>query len=384
MRTTTTTMILGAALLLGCLPAAAGEGLHLELDFSRDPAGQGLRLEGPGVEARIDWDRRDPPAWPGDGRGSLRVIHDADSPGVRALLPLGTILDGTRSFRLEVDLVIETLVAPPSEFHQLGFGLSNTATTGWNRTGTPPFFGDADVFDHIEASYFPNVTPWGGPTLTPTVFGSTTGAGDAFSNFAALFGPAADLGDNGPGQLRELAVGVPYRLGLEFDPCTAQVRLDVADLSTGTPVALDTGLVPLEVGGVLAAGPFEVDAVTLTAFQDLADWDPSGPALYAVVRFHRVALEASVFSARLTPRAWNRGRGGDLVVHVKGAAGPVSIELPGASLAAQPVDRKGNVWRVDGAAFEAAVSGTAGTGGRVDVVVRSGCLEAAYSIGWQD
>lgn len=364
--------------LLVAAPAAAGPGLHLELDFATDPARQGLRLEGAGAASRIDWDPDDGPWWPGDRKGSLRVHYDADAPGVRALLPLGDVLEGARPFRLEADLVIEHVDASPVEFHQLGFGLSNTVTTGWNRTGTAPLFGDADVYDHVEASYFPNVTAWGGPTLTPSVFGADTGPGDAFSNFAALFGPAADLGDNPPGQLGELEVGRTYRLALVYDPCAATLLLEVSDLSSGEPLLQDTGLTPLELGFLMATAPFRADALTVTSFQDLADFDPSTPAMTAVVRYHRLSLDAHALSARATPRTWKRGRGGDLMLHVEGDAGEVEVVLPGGTLLAERV--AGKTWRVGGAAFEA----LAGPGGRVAIAVRSGCMESTDWIALED
>ncbi|MGH9798222.1 MAG: hypothetical protein ACRD5D_08730, partial [Candidatus Polarisedimenticolia bacterium] len=72
----------------------------------------------------------------------------------------------------------EGFFADPNGFSQVAFGLWNGATTGLNRTGFP-----SDAYDLLEFDYFPNVTAFGGPFLSPTVFGGNAGD-NAFNNFA--------------------------------------------------------------------------------------------------------------------------------------------------------------------------------------------------------
>jgi hypothetical protein len=290
--------------LLMATSASAAAPPRVAVDF-RTPASRRVVTIDGAHDGRFTWSRE-----------GLRLELDSNAPTSRAVVPLRMTLDGTTSFAVEVDLVLEDLQASPEDFFQVAFGLMNQTTTGLNRTGTslnvPPFFvDDADCFDSVELAYFPNVTFFGGPFLQPTVFGAQVGP-SAFGNFAANFGPSADLGDNGPGEVRELPTGVPLRVRMIHDACRQQLVTRVFDLSGRDPVELLTGIQPVDLSFLDATGTFTVDALALHAWQDLADFDPSTPSLTGHVLFQRASVERLAEpSARVLPRAINaRARGG--------------------------------------------------------------------------
>lgn len=305
------------ALLLAVSAAAAGTPAF-DADFRRDPARQGFVPQGD-AESRFAWLRA----------RHLAVTLDSNAPAARLVSPLGMSLDGTTSFRLEADFVIEGLDASPDDFFQLGFGLVNLGTTGLNRTGTslpvPPFFvDDSDVFDSVGFDYYPNVTFFGGPFLQPTVFGAESGS--AFANFAANFGPSSDLGDNGPGQVTELPQGRPLRVVMFHDACSQRLVTRLFDLGGHDPAELDTGIAPLDLSVLNATGTFTVDAFGIHAYQDLADFDPSTPSLLGEMEILRVSVEpVALPEARLLPRALEEQPRSPARIRVRGA-------LPGASL----------------------------------------------------
>jgi hypothetical protein len=119
------------------------------------------------------------PAFPGDRPGTLRVLYDTTLPTARISTPLGAILatDSDVTFGAILTVRSEGFAADPNGFSQIAFGLWNTHTTGMNRTGFP-----ADSYDLLEVDWFPNVGEFGGPFLSPTVFGGNVGD-NAFFNF---------------------------------------------------------------------------------------------------------------------------------------------------------------------------------------------------------
>lgn len=303
-------------MLLLASPALAGPATF-HADFRKDPARAGFAVEG-ADDGRFAWVR---------GR-DLRVRLDSNDPAARLAAPLGVTLDETTSFRVAADLVLMGIDASPDDFFQISFGLTRAGVTGLNRTGTslpaPPFFvDDADTFDSIELDYYPNVTFFGGPFLQPTAFGPARGS--AFSNFAANFGPSADLGDNGPGEIRELPQGVPLRIVMEHDACARALATRVIDVSSGDELA--TGLLPLDLS--FLDGGFTVDTFAIHAYQDLADFDPSTTSLRADVAFLGASVEAvAERSALVLPRALNAEANGPAHVRVRGGlAEPGSVTL---------------------------------------------------------
>jgi len=119
------------------------------------------------------------PRFAGDRPGSLRVLYDTTLPAARIATPLGTVVSLDENFQFGAVLTIrsEGLQAPADGFSQIAFGLWNAATTGINRAAFP-----SDSFDLVEFDYFPNVTAFGGPFLSPSIFGGRVGD-NAFFNF---------------------------------------------------------------------------------------------------------------------------------------------------------------------------------------------------------
>ncbi len=151
--------------------------------FDTDPLGGQGRLpyaaEGD-VAARFRFLPDEPSHFPGDHDGTLRVLYDTTVPAARISTPIGRVLSLDEDFSFGAILTIRSqgYAASPDGFSQIAFGLWSAATTGIDRTSFP-----SDAFDLVEFDYFANVTAFGGPFLSPTVFGGNVG-GNAFFNFA--------------------------------------------------------------------------------------------------------------------------------------------------------------------------------------------------------
>jgi len=132
------------------------------------------------VAARFAYLPGEPEHFPADREGTLRVTYDTTLPAARISMPIGQVLSMDADFDFGAILTIRAdgLVADPNGFSQIAFGLWNAATTGIDRTGFP-----SDSFDLVEFDYFPNVGAFGGPFLSPSVFGGSV-AGNAFFNFS--------------------------------------------------------------------------------------------------------------------------------------------------------------------------------------------------------
>src|SRR5256886_621647 len=106
-------------------------------------------------------------------------IRDLTVTGVQTCaLPILFSLDADFDFGAILTIRSQGFFADPDGFSQIAFGLWNAARTGLKRTSFP-----SDSFDLVEFDYFPNVTPFGGPFVSPTVFGGNV-ADNAFFNFA--------------------------------------------------------------------------------------------------------------------------------------------------------------------------------------------------------
>lgn len=302
---------LGLALTLASTVArAAGDGVSLRF---HDTRAEGWTLQGM-ADDRWEWSQG----------GGLDLASDSTKPSARLIAPLPFTLDGSQNFRVEMDLVLDELVASPDDFFQVSVGLVSATTTGLNRTGTslpvaPFFVDDADVFDAVELAYFPNVTFFGGPFLQPTVFGRAAGP-SAFWNFAANFGPSSDLGDNTGDEARELPQRTPLRFVMEHDACTAKLTTRIFDVSGKAPREIATGIEPLDLNLVNAIGTFSVDAFAVSAYFDAADFDPSTPSLRARIHVERAAIMRRLpLEARLAPTAINADAKGGAHVIVSNA-----------------------------------------------------------------
>lgn len=229
---------------------------------------------------RLTW-QPDDPAFPGDVPGSLTALYDSSLPTLLFGLALQDTLDESRTFTAGAVLVIEPegFVADPSGFAQISWGLWNSIATGLDRTGTLET--TADCYELVEFDWFPNQTAFGGPFISPAVFGvADPPGGDAFGNFSTLFDLEATL-----------PLGVPLLVVIEHRPgpdaAVAQVYRIVGEQEV-TPVDGAVALAPLD---GLAPRQYELDAVGLTLWKDGFDglFGPS-PAVRASVVYHAVVL----------------------------------------------------------------------------------------------
>lgn len=171
------------ALVLLC--AAASSPLHAQMveRFAKDPldgAGRHVFFAEGNVASRFTYLAEEPMRFLGDRKGTLRVLYDTTLPTARISTPIGRFLSLDADFELGAILTIrsEGFFADPNGFSQIAFGAWNAATTGLARTSFP-----SDSFDLVEFDYFPNVTEFGGPFVSPSIFGANVG-GNAFFNFA--------------------------------------------------------------------------------------------------------------------------------------------------------------------------------------------------------
>jgi len=178
---TVLTAALGAALAAGggASPARA----QLIERFESDPlerAGRAVFFSEGDVAARFEYVHGERRHFSTDRPGSLRVLYDTTLPTARISTTIGRTLTSGDDFEFGAILTIrsEGFSADPNGFSQIAFGLWNAARTGMNRTGFP-----SDAFDLVGFDYFPNVGQFGGPFLSPGVFGGNV-LDNAFFNFA--------------------------------------------------------------------------------------------------------------------------------------------------------------------------------------------------------
>ena len=160
------------------LPARAATA-RLESDPLQPGGSAGFFAEGDAT-ARFTYVADTRPRFSGDRRGSLRVLYDTNLPTGRLGAPIGAMLSLDEDFRFGAVLTIRSagFFADPNGFSQIAFGLWNAHTTGLGRTLFP-----SDTFDLVEFDWFANVTSFGGPFLSPSIFGGSVGS-NAFDNFA--------------------------------------------------------------------------------------------------------------------------------------------------------------------------------------------------------
>jgi len=161
------------------LEARAGTTARLDRDPLQPGGATPFFAEGD-TASRFTWIADTKPRFPGDRKGSLRVLYDTTLPTGRIGAPLGAVLSLDEDFRFGAVLTIRShgFAADPNGFSQISFGLWNAHTTGMGRTLFP-----SDAYDLVEFDWFANVTSFGGPFLSPSIFGGNVG-GNAFNNFA--------------------------------------------------------------------------------------------------------------------------------------------------------------------------------------------------------
>lgn len=254
-----------------------GTGLWLGSD-PRERAG--TLIEGEAL-ARLSW-QADAPAFPGDRPGSLTALYDARLAPGRFGVPLAEIWDQDDTFTAAAVFVIEPegFRADPNGFFEISWGLWNTAQTGMNRTGDFSDFA-TDSFELLEFAWFPNVSDlFGGPFLSPALFGEADEASPlfpflgGFANFA--FGSEAAT----------LPLGEPLMAVLEHRPEADAVVVSVHRVIQGGRVVPIPGAVSVIDLTTLPRRMYSFDALGLTLWQDGFSGEPS--SLYARVTFHRL------------------------------------------------------------------------------------------------
>jgi hypothetical protein len=224
--------------------------------------------------------------------GALSVHLDSSLPTARLDLPLGTTLGDSSSFQLSARFSFNVTSAPGDQFAQIAFGLTNHTVTGGDRTGSLANFSSDNTFDTMEFNYFPNVSPsFGGPTLTPVVFGGPNG-GDGFSNFAPTDFTNANLGGHAVG-ITELPQNIPLEAHLAYDGTSKTVTLSIFEVVGSALVLLDTEQNPLDLAtfgsGYDASHPFQLDTLSIMSYND-AFTTPQKPSLVADITYQSIKL----------------------------------------------------------------------------------------------
>ena len=224
--------------------------------------------------------------------GAATAAFDTSRASAHLLFPLGLTLTDRHHFRYTVDLTIlanARFLADPDGLAQIAFGLINSDRTGLDRAGGSS--GGGDAFDLVSVDYFPNVNEtFGGPTLSPTVIASDTGAG-YFGSIIFPFGAETDLTAEGP-----LPLDTLLRFGVDYDAARRVVTLSLpgADVNSdgqggaGGPdgdAATVQNLLP-------ADAPFAVNAFAITLWEDTWRPIPEAPTVRADVVFDRFTVHA--------------------------------------------------------------------------------------------
>jgi hypothetical protein len=272
--------------LLVCIVAYnARPALALSEDFSANPLDPGSQWTfgvGSNANSQFSWTP-----------GALAVHVDSSLPTARLDLPLGATLDDSDSFLVTARFSFEVTGASPTQFAQFAFGLTNQALTGGDRTGSLADFTSDNVFHTLEFDYYPNLTAFGGPTLSPAVFGAQVAGEHAFSNFASIFGPVADLGDNTVG-ITTLPENTTLEAHLDYDGSTKVLTLSMYQVGGGGSLALvNTELVPLDLDAVGStydpSHSFQLDSLSIMAYHD-GFTTPEDPSLVADVTYHAMSV----------------------------------------------------------------------------------------------
>lgn len=259
-------------------------------DFSTDPFTRWSFGIGNNSNNQFIWNTNSPAAYTGDAVGSLGVHFDSSLPSTRLQLPLGFTLTDTNNFSVSTRFSFNITSAPADNYLQIAFGLVNSTLTGGDRTGS--LSTTADTFHTVEFNYFPQTSSWSGRTLTPAVMGAQKGGADAFGNFAALFGPASDLGDNTTG-ITELPANVTLQATLDYAALTKILTLTMHQINPdGSLTLLNTELTPLN---LVAAGydtnfSFQVDSLGIMAYYDA--WANPSPSLVADMTVEQMQVAA--------------------------------------------------------------------------------------------
>jgi hypothetical protein len=256
--------------------------------FASDPlAGTIFRPEGD-VATRFAFLGQERPHFTGDRPGTLRVLYDTTLPTGRLSAPFGTVLATDGNFEFGAILTIRSagFHADPQGFSQIAFGLWNARTTGPGRTLFP-----SDSYDLVEADYFANVTDFGGPFLSPSVFGGAAGA-NAFDNFAFQSAEVA------------LPFDTPLLVQARYDAATERLTLTVSRHKTAVTFAAIPGAVAQVDLSHLHPG-FLADVVGIAAYGEA--W----PSLRAEVDYDLLYVGQLPAPFKVTTNPNGRAKTGD-------------------------------------------------------------------------
>jgi len=257
-------------------------------DFSANPFPTWSFGIGDNSNNQFIWNSSAPAVYSGDAVGSLGAHLDSSLSTARLQRPLGVTVTDTDNFTLATRFSFAVTSAPGDQFMQMAFGLVNSALTGGDRTGSFSNFGSDDVFHTVEFNYYPNVTFFGGPVLSPAVFGAQKGGGDAFGNFASIFGPDSDLGDNTVG-ITALPQSATLEAVLDYNGATKVLTLTMNQVNAnGSLTLLNTELPALDLDTTFYDGafPFVVDTLAIMAYND-GFTSTGNPSLVADLTFER-------------------------------------------------------------------------------------------------
>ncbi len=264
---------------------SAGRADAVSDDFSSNPLALGSPWSfGAGSNANSQF------AW---SPAALTVHLNSSLPVARLDRPLGTTLNDSASFQLSAQFSFDITNAPADQGMQIAFGLVNHTVTGSDRTGMPANFFSANTYDTFEFNYFPNASAFG-PTLAPAVFGGPDPSGYSFANFASIFGPPSNLGDNVNPDITELPQHTTLEADLAYDGISKIVTLTMYQVGPGNALTiLNTGVPALDLGqfgsGYDLSNPFVVDTLSIMAYND-GFTTADNPSLMADVTFGSISL----------------------------------------------------------------------------------------------
>jgi hypothetical protein len=226
--------------------------------------------------------------------------------GSRLSWSLGRTYTESDRFSFGATLTIHSsgLAPEPENLMAVAFGLTNSTTTGFDRSGA--WTGDRDAFDSLEWNFFPNESQFGWPTLQQTAIGAQLGDPDSmFFHFAANFN-LDDSVDGGVdtllaqekadpthplyGNTYGLPLDMPMEVTMSYDGPSRTLSMRIVDATTGTVLIDDATLPDLDlsapVGGFGSVNSFQVDQLSIMNYQD--GWAFGNPTLVARVDYSEV------------------------------------------------------------------------------------------------
>jgi len=239
-----------------------------------------VEVEG-AVFERLEWNE-DPAAFAGDVPGSLTALYDATLPPARIGWPLPRPWTESDDFVAAAVFEIDPqdYYADPFGYFQISWGLWNSRSTGFERTGTPESFA-GDTFELIELDYFPNVSPFfGGPFLSPSVFGEA----DRDSPLFPFLGSFANLGFGSVPA--ELPLGEPLLAVLEHRARDGVLVASVHRVTASGSTVPVPGALAVAALDSMPLRRYAVDRVGLTLWRD--GFGGPTPSVRATLRFHAI------------------------------------------------------------------------------------------------